>query len=58
MIKFTLVRRVVVEEIYEVVAETRLEAIALAESGEGLNESFEVSTGPFRVENSEPGFDR
>ena len=58
MTKFTIVRRKLVEEIYEVVAESSLEAIALAESGEGLNESFEVSTGPFRVENSEPGFDR
>ena len=58
MIKFTLVRRVTVEEIYEVVAETPLEAIALAEDGVGLNESFEVSSGSFRVENSEPGFDR
>jgi hypothetical protein len=58
MVKFTLVRRVVVEEIYEVVAEGIADAIALAESGEGLNERFEVSTGHFRVENSESGFDR
>ena len=58
MIKFTLTRRVTVEEIYEVVAETPLEAIALAEEGVGLNESIEVSTGSFRVENSESGFDR
>jgi hypothetical protein len=58
MTKYTLVRRVVVEEIYEVVADTPLEAIALAESGEGLNESFIVNPGSFRIENSEPGFDR
>ena len=58
MTKFTLVRRVTVEEIYEVVAETPMEAIALAEDGVGLNESIEVSSGSFRVENSEPGFDR
>jgi hypothetical protein len=58
MIKFTLVRKVIVEEIYEVVAETPIEAIALAEAGEGLNETFEVSTGSFRIENSEPGFSR
>ena len=56
MIKFTLVRKVVIEEIYEVVAETPLEAIALAEDGVGLNETFEVSSGSFRIENSEPGF--
>ena len=58
MIKFTLVRKVVIEEIYEVVAETPLEAIALAEDGVGLNETFEVSSGSFRIENSEPGFSR
>jgi len=58
MIKFTLVRKVVVEEIYEVVAETPIEAIALAEDGVGLNETFEVSSGSFRIENSEPGFSR
>ena len=58
MIKFTLVREVVVEEIYEVVAETPMEAIALAEAGTGFSVSFEVSTGSFRVENSESGFDR
>lgn len=56
MTRFTLVRKVVVEEIYEVVAETPLEAIALAEDGVGLNETFEVSSGSFRIENSEPGF--
>ena len=58
MIKFTLVRRVTVEEIYEVVAETPLEAIALAEAGVGLNESFEVSAGSFGIVNSEPGYYR
>ena len=58
MTKFTIVRRVLKEEIYEVVAETPIEAIALAEAGEGLNETFEVSTGSFRIENSEPGFSR
>ena len=58
MTKFTLVRRVTVEEIYEVVAETPLEAIALAEAGEGLDASFEVSSDSFRIENSEPGFYR
>ena len=56
MTKFTLTRRVVVEEIYEVVAETPMEAIALAEDGVGLNESIEVSVGSLSIENSEPGF--
>ena len=58
MIKFTLVRRVLVEEIYEVVAETPLEAIALAKSGEGLDERFEVEGGSIHIAKSEPGFDR
>ena len=58
MTRFTLVRRVVVEEIYEVVAETPMEAIAMAEDGEGLNETFEVSTGSLSIVNAEPGFDR
>jgi hypothetical protein len=57
MTKFTLTRRVVVEEIYEVVAETPMEAIALAEDGVGLNESIKVSVGSLKIENSEPGFE-
>ena len=58
MMKFTLTRRVVVEEIYEVVAETPMEAITMAEAGEGLNETFEVSTGSLSIVNAEPGFER
>jgi hypothetical protein len=58
MTKFTIVRRKLVEEIYEVVAESSLEALTLAKQGEGLNESFIVNPGSFRIENSEPGFDR
>jgi len=58
MIKFTIVRRVLVEEIYEVVAETPLEALALAKSGEGLNETFDVGGGSYHIANSQPGFDR
>lgn len=58
MTKFTLVRKVVVEEIYEVVAKTPLEALALAEAGEGLQESFRLNEGSFRIENSESGFTR
>ena len=57
MTKFTLTRRVVVEEIYEVVADTPMEAIALAEDGVGLNESIKVSVGSLRIENSETGFE-
>ena len=56
--KFTLTRRVVVEEIYEVVAETPLEAIAMAEAGEGLEERFEVSAGSLDIINALPGFER
>jgi hypothetical protein len=58
MIKFTIVRNVTVEEIYEVVAATPLEAIALAEDGVGLNECIKVGVGSFKIVNSEPGFDR
>ena len=39
MTKFTIVRRVLVEEIYEVVASNPVEAIELAKQGEGLQES-------------------
>jgi hypothetical protein len=58
MTKFTIVRRKLVEEIYEVVAESSLEALKLAKQGEGLNESFIVNPGSFRIENLSPGFDR
>ena len=58
MTKFTIVRRKLVEEIYEVVAESSLEALKLAKQGEGLNESFIVNPGSFRIENLLPGFDR
>ena len=58
MTKFTIVRRVLKEEIYEVVAETSLEALSLAKQGEGLNESFIVDPGSFRIEGLSPGFDR
>lgn len=58
MTKFTIVRNVTVEEIYEVVANTPTEAIKLAEAGEGLTESFATEQSGFRVENSVPGFDR
>jgi hypothetical protein len=58
MTKYTIVRRKLVEEIYEVVAESSLEALKLAKQGEGLNESFIVNPGSFRIENLSPGFDR
>jgi hypothetical protein len=58
MTKFTIVRRKLVEEIYEIVAESSLEALKLAKQGEGLNESFIVNPGSFRIENLSPGFDR
>ena len=58
MTKFTIVRRKLVEEIYEVVAESSLEALTLAKQGEGLNESFIVNPGSFRIENLSPGFER
>ena len=58
MTKFTIVRRVLKEEIYEVGAETSLEALSLAKQGEGLNESFIVDPGSFRIEGLSPGFDR
>ncbi len=58
MKKFTIVRRVMVEEIYEVVANQPAEAIELAKAGEGLNESFKVEEGTYRVENMEAGFER
>jgi hypothetical protein len=58
MTKFTIVRRKLVEEIYEVVAESSLEALKLAKQGEGLNESFIVNPGSFRIENLSPGFER
>jgi hypothetical protein len=58
MTKFTIVRRKLVEEIYEIVAESSLEALTLAKQGEGLNESFIVDPGSFRIENLSPGFDR
>jgi hypothetical protein len=56
MIKFTIVRRVMVEEIYEVVANQPAEAVALAKAGEGLQESFKVEEGTYRVENMETGY--
>jgi hypothetical protein len=58
MTKFTIVRRKLVEEIYEIVAESSLEALKLAKQGEGLNESFIVNPGSFRIENLSPGFER
>jgi hypothetical protein len=58
MTKFTIVRRKLVEEIYEIVAESSLEALTLAKQGEGLNESFIVNPGSFRIENLSPGFER
>ena len=58
MTRFTIVRKVIVEEIYEVVAETPLAALAMAENGEGLNETFEEEFGPFEIINSEPGFEQ
>jgi hypothetical protein len=58
MIKFTIVRNVTVEEIYEVVAATPLEAIALAEAGEGLNETTKVGVGSFKIVNVLPGSER
>jgi len=58
MTKFTIVRRVLVEEIYEVVSSNPVEAIELAKQGEGLQESFKVEDGSYRIENSEPGFER
>ena len=58
MLKFTIVRRVLVEEIYEVVASNPVEAIELAKQGEGLQESFKVEDGSYRIENSKPGFER
>jgi hypothetical protein len=58
MRKFTIVRRVLVEEIYEVVASQPAEAIELAKQGEGLQQSINVEDGSYRIENSEPGFER
>ena len=58
MTKYTIVRQVLVEEIYEVVAESSLEALTLAKAGEGLNESFIVDPGSFRIEGLSPGFYR
>jgi len=58
MTKYTIVRQVLIEEIYEVVAESSLEALKLAKAGEGLNESFVVNPGSFRIEGLSPGFDR
>jgi hypothetical protein len=58
MTKYTIVRRKLVEEIYEVVAESSLEALKLANQGEGLNESFIVDPGSFRIEGLSVGFDR
>jgi hypothetical protein len=58
MTKYTIVRRVLVEEIYEVVAESTFEALTLAKAGEGLNESFKVNPGSYRVENMSVGFER
>jgi hypothetical protein len=58
MTKYTIVRRKLVEEIYEVVAESSLEALTLAKAGEGLNETFIVNPGSFHIENLSPGFDR
>jgi hypothetical protein len=58
MTKYTIVRRKLVEEIYEIVAESSLEALTLAKQGEGLNESFIVDPGSFRIENLSPGFER
>ena len=58
MIKFTIVRNVTVEEIYEVVAATPLEAIALAEAGEGLDETIKVGVGSFKIVNVLPGSER
>jgi hypothetical protein len=47
-----------IDEIYEVIADTPLKAIELAKQGEGLQESFKVEEGSYRVENSEPGFEK
>ena len=58
MTKYTIVRQVLVEEIYEVIADTPLKAIELAKAGEGLNESFKLNDGSYRVENSESGFEK
>jgi hypothetical protein len=58
MIKFTIVRRKLVEEIYEVVADSTAEALTLAKAGEGLNESFIVNPGSYLVENMSAGFER
>jgi hypothetical protein len=58
MTKYTIVRHVLVEEIYEVVAESSLEALASAKAGEGLNESFVVNPGSFRIEGLSPGFEK
>ena len=58
MTKYTIVRRKLVEEIYEVVAESTAEALTLAKAGEGLNETFIVNPGSYRVENMSPGFYR
>jgi hypothetical protein len=58
MTKYTIVRQVLVEEIYEVVAESSLEALASAKTGEGLNESFVVNPGSFRIEGLSPGFEK
>jgi hypothetical protein len=58
MKKYTIVRQVLIEEIYEVVAESSFEALKLAKGGEGLNESFVVNPGSFRIEGLSPGFDR
>ena len=58
MKKYTIVRRKLVEEIYEVVADSSLEALTMAKQGEGLNESFIIDPGSFRIEGLSPGFDR
>jgi len=58
MTKYTIVRQVLVEEIYEVVAESSLEALTLAKAGTGLNESFVVNPGSFRIEGLSPGFEK
>jgi hypothetical protein len=58
MNKYTVVRRKLVEERYEVVADSSLEALTMAKQGEGLNESFIVDPGSFRIEGLSPGFDR
>lgn len=56
MIKFTIVRRNLEEEIYEVVADST--ALTLAKAGEGLNESSIVNPGSYLVQNMSAGFER